>query len=113
MKREMKKYGLPEPEFYEERDSFKVIFRNTPITENSQTGAQNMEHITIDELKAKVLNYCKIPKSSKEIREYVGLSSKTYVADSIIKPLLKAGMLEYTNKRSINARNQKYITVKK
>ena len=125
MKREMKKYGLPEPEFYEERDSFKVIFRNTPITENSQTGAQtgaqagaqidvqNIEHITIDELKAKVLNYCEIPKSSKEIREYVGLSSKTYVADSIIKPLLKAGMLEYTNKRSINARNQKYITVKK
>ena len=117
MKREMKKYGLPEPEFYEERDSFKVIFRNTSAVENSQTGAQtgaqSMAHITIDELKAKVLNYCEIPKSSKEIREYVGLSSKTYVADSIIKPLLKAGMLEYTNKKSINARNQKYITVKK
>ena len=43
---------------------------------------------------------------------YVGLSFKTYVADSIIKPLLKADKLEYTNKRSINARNQKYITVK-
>lgn len=25
MKREMKKFGLPEPEFYEERDSFKVV----------------------------------------------------------------------------------------
>ena len=32
MKREMKKYGLPEPEFYEERDSFKVIFRNNVVT---------------------------------------------------------------------------------
>lgn len=31
MKREMKKYNLPEPEFYEERDSFKVIFRNTYV----------------------------------------------------------------------------------
>ena len=29
MIREMKNYDLPEPEFYEERDSFKVIFRNT------------------------------------------------------------------------------------
>ena len=28
MKREMKNYHLPEPEFYEERDSFKVVFRN-------------------------------------------------------------------------------------
>ena len=27
MKREMKKYGLPEPEFYEERGSFKVVTR--------------------------------------------------------------------------------------
>ena len=59
-------------------------------------------HNTIDALKEKVLNYCEIPKSSKK-----------YVDDSIIKPLLKAGMLEYTNKKSIHARNQKYITVKK
>lgn len=33
MKREMEKHKLPSPEFYEERDSFKVIFRNS----NSQT----------------------------------------------------------------------------
>ena len=59
-------------------------------------------HNTTDALKEKVLNYCEILKSSK-----------TYVDDSIIKPLLKAGMLEYTNKKSIHARNQKYITVKK
>ena len=96
---------------YNVKSQQKILYSH--ISENSQTGAQNMEHITIDKLKAKVLNYCEIPKSSKEIREYVGLSSKTYVADSIIKPLLKAGMLEYKNKRSINTRNQKYITVKK
>ena len=117
MKREMKKYGLPEPEFYEERDSFKVIFRNNFVDDNSQTGAQTgaqiAANIIIDNLKEKVLNYCEIPRSSKEIREYIGLSSKTYAADSIIKPLLKAGMLEYTNKNSIHARNQKYIAVKK
>lgn len=54
-----------------------------------------------------------MPKSAMEIRKYIGLSAKTYVADSVIKPLLKAGMLEYTNKKSIDARNQKYITIKK
>ena len=105
----MKKYGLLEPEFYEERDSFKVIFRNTSVAENPQTGAQigvqSMVHITIDELKEKILNYCKIPKLSRKIRGYVDFSSKTYVANSIVKPLLKAGMLEYTNKKNINARN--------
>ena len=35
MKREMRKYGLPDPEFYEERDSFKVIFRNNSRQQKS------------------------------------------------------------------------------
>ena len=109
MKRVMKKYGLPEPEFCEERDSFKVIFRNSSVT----SGAQSVINIEIDEIKQKVLNYCQIAKSSKEIKEYIGFSSKTYVAENIIKPLIKVGMLKYTNNKSINARNQKYITVKK
>lgn len=33
MRREMMAYGLPEPEFYNERDSFKVIFRKEKIEE--------------------------------------------------------------------------------
>ena len=40
MKREMRKYGLPDPEFYEERDSFKVIFRNNSCHQNSSDGGQ-------------------------------------------------------------------------
>ena len=121
MKREMKKYGLPEPEFLEERDSFKVIFRNNSAFVGTQIGAQigaqagvqtGIEN-TIDNAKQKVLDYCEIPRSSKEIRNYIGLSSKTYVAERVIKPLLKLGLIEYTNKKSINARNQKYVTIKK
>ena len=40
MKRVMRKYGLPNPEFYEERDSFKVIFRNNSCHQNSSDGGQ-------------------------------------------------------------------------
>lgn len=36
MKREMEEYGLPEPEFYEERGSFKVIFRNGVVNNSGQ-----------------------------------------------------------------------------
>lgn len=45
MKREMKKYGLPEPEFYEERDSFKVIFRNNSIRLDQQVSEQVSEQV--------------------------------------------------------------------
>lgn len=40
MIREMKKYGLTFPEFYEERDSFKVVFRNNSVAEATQIAPQ-------------------------------------------------------------------------
>lgn len=145
MIRGMKKYGLPEPEFYEERNSFKVVFRNnlqnSTIHSNSQNSncgtkcetndsqnsncetkcetndSQNSNcetkcetsdsQLTIN-LRIKVLKYCKEPRTTKEIMEYLNITSKRYVAYSIIKPLISAGKLEYTNKNSVNARNQKY-----
>ena len=110
MKREMKKYGLPEPEFYEERDSFKVIFRNN-IVQKQQSDTQKEEQNTVmSDILIKVLNYCKEQKTVREIREYLGISSKRYVSYEIIRPLIDEGKLNYTNQKSINARNQKYVT---
>ena len=106
MKREMKKYGLPEPEFYEERDSFKVIFRNNIVVQKGQQSDTQFTIVT--DITYKVLKYCEEPRTAKEIREYLNISSKRYVAYNIIKPLINMGKLEYTNKNSINARNQKY-----
>lgn len=114
MKREMKKYGLPEPEFYEERDSFKVIFRNSTFESKLQSGSQSGSQISISqETVKKVLDFCIIPKTSKEIRNYLGIVSKSYVNTNILRPLIDAGYLDFTNKNSINARNQKYVTIKK
>lgn len=118
MKREMKKYGLPEPEFYEERDSFKVVFRNSnsyieqsvPICGPQSDTQSDTQNIYINDKIGGILDFCKIPKTAKEIREYLNISSKRYVAYNIIKPLIDEGKLEYTNKNSINARNQKYKT---
>ena len=66
---------------------------------------------TATNITEKVLEYCKEPKTAKEIRDYLNISSKRYVAYNIIKPLIDMRKLEYTNKKSINARNQKYKTV--
>ena len=129
MIREMKKYGLPKPEFYEERDSFKVIFKNKNVIINkqsdtqsdtqsdaqsdTQSDAQSDTQKTHLEIEKKVLDFCIEPKSAQEIRTYLNISSKRYVAYKIIRPLINSGKLDYTNKNSINARNQKYLTVKK
>lgn len=41
------------------------------------------------------------------------IKSRQYVSTNIIKPLIDAGKLDYTNKNSINSKNQKYITINK
>lgn len=121
MKREMKNYNLPEPEFYEERGSFKVIFRNSVVDKvypnkklsYVQSGQQSGQQInSILNNRELILKYCVIPKTTKEICEYLNIKSRQYISANIINPLIKEGRLDYTNKNSINARNQKYITVR-
>ncbi len=151
MRSEMQKYGLPNPEFYEERGSFKVIFKNHNEQQNAQSEQQNVQsgqqnaqsgqqnvqggqqnvqsgqqnvqsgqqnvqggqqNDLIQEYQTQLLAYCKEPKTSKEIANHLNIKSRTYISTYIIKPLINEGKLDYTNKKSINARNQKYITVK-
>ena len=116
--REMEKYNLPKPEFYEERDCFKVVFKNSikyqeELLSGAQSGAQSGQQILLSGTQIKVLEYCNEAKSAKEIKEYLDIASKRYVGEKVLKPLIDLGMLEYTNKNNYKARNQKYITVKK
>ena len=175
MKREMRKYGLPNPEFYEERDSFKVIFRNNSRQQKSSdigqqkgsgggqqkssdggqqkgsgAGQQNMQNIKqneqqsvqqkrcdsgqqkssadgqqkgsgggqqnerynlkLEQMKRAVLTYCTEPKTIKELQTLLKIKSRQYFSTNIIKALIDEGKLEYTNKNSVHARNQKYKT---
>lgn len=89
MKREMKKYGLPEPEFYEERDSFKVIFRNNYSIIDQKYGQQGgqqsgqqsgQQDEDLDNYKINVLNFCIEPKTALEIRKMLKIKSRQYVS---------------------------------
>ena len=108
MRREMRKMNLPEPEFIEERGSFKVIFRNA--TNNKEQSGQQSGQQRYQEI---LLNYCVIPRTAREISEFLQIKSRQYISSNIIKPMINNGWLEYTNKNSINARNQKYVIAKK
>lgn len=108
----MKKYGLPTPEFYEERDSFKVIFRNNSVAIATQRATQRAtQNNNYEEMRNKVVEFCREPKTSDEIRKYIGIETKSVLSRNIIKPLIKSKRLDYTNKNSVNAKNQKYISL--
>lgn len=58
-----------------------------------------------------LLNFCKTPKTSKEIRQFLNIKSRQYVSIYIINTLITEGKLDYTDKNNIKSKNQKYVTL--
>ena len=57
-----------------------------------------------------ILELCIEAKTAKELKESLKIKSRQYMSSNIIKSLINEGKLEYTNKNSVNVRNQKYKT---
>ena len=64
-----------------------------------------------EEIRNKVVEFCKGPNSSDEIRKYIGIETKRVLPRNIIKPLIASKKFDYTNKKSVNAKNQKHISL--
>lgn len=82
----------------------------TKCSSGQQNKNKNLNLITND-YQNMILEFCKEPKTAVEIKKYLKIKSRQYVSSKIIKPLINAGSLEYTNKLNINARNQKYLSI--
>jgi len=60
-----------------------------------------------------IVNFCSVPRSSKEILERVGITNHSKNRQTYIMSLVEAGYLEMTNPEHPNASNQKYRRSKK
>jgi ATP-dependent DNA helicase RecG len=66
------------------------------------------KRIKLNNKQKDVVNYCTVPRSSKEILERVGVSYHSKNIERYINALVDAGYLEMTNPENPNASNQKY-----
>lgn len=98
---EMKEYGLPEPEFKNGRNEFVVTLYNKEIE-------QKKICLTLED---KIVEFCKEPKSRKEIAEFLGIKTTTYAYSKYILPLLEEGRLGMTIPDISASRNQKYYKI--
>lgn len=89
IRREMERYGLPQPEFTDERGSFKVCFRKKG--ERYMTG----EHREGDEEERQrsLLLYCRTPRTKKELSTFLGLHSTSYAIQKYVMPLVEQGKI--------------------
>lgn len=100
IRRELKEYGMPEPEFINMRGEFTVIFR----LQDSITAVDENDKLS------PLLDFCKTPRTRKELAEFLGLSSVTYAIKTYIQPLIDSGKIGLTVPDKASSPNQKYFT---
>lgn len=100
IRREMAAHNLPEPVFENRRNEFVVTLYNQ-VQEKPVQSAETL------------LDFCKEPRSRKEIAAFLGLKTASYATERYIRPMLEEGKLEMTIPDKPKSTRQKYRTVNK
>jgi ATP-dependent DNA helicase RecG len=75
-----------------EDDIFRIII---PLTEQVTEQATEQVAEQVKKLR-KIIDFCKTPKSTAEIMEYLGLKHREHFRSKILQPLLAQGILAQT-----------------
>lgn len=108
IRREMKKAGLPAPVFENRRNEFVVILYND--RQESMAGTHDLPKRLQNPSRDALLEYCRTPRSRKEIADFLGKSTVFYVMKHFIRPLLVTGKLKMTIPDKPSSRKQKFVT---
>lgn len=96
--REMRENGMRPPVFLDERGSFIVkLFKG-----------ENRKAIGLQE--QEILEYCKEPRTRKELCDFLGLTSVTYAISKKITPLVERGLIELSIPDKPSSTKQTYTT---
>ena len=99
IRREMKSANHPEPEFTAIHGEFRVCLRNAVISAAD------------DEKTTEILEFCRTPRSKKELAEFLGIKSVTYGIKRYVEPLVENGLLALSKPKNPGSRSQKYYTI--
>ena len=75
--------------------------------DKEQVKEQDKEQVTIQDL----IQFCSVPRSRKEMQEFMGLAGRRNFSEKYIKPWLDAGKIKMTIPDKPNSRDQKYQKV--
>ncbi|MGN1190491.1 MAG: ATP-binding protein, partial [Candidatus Ornithospirochaeta sp.] len=100
IRREMEKNNLPAPVFENRRGEFVVTLYNSKEKSDEK----------VEEKYDNLLEFCVTPRTKKEISEYLGLHTISYVVDKFIMPLVNEGKLELMIPDKPRSSKQRYRT---
>ncbi len=96
------------PSFHSTHSSFFVRLQNMNYSSQSVSD-QVSDQDTDQEVTKKIMLFCSVEKSKKEICVYCGYNNLTYFTRTYLKPLVESGRLRMTIPEKPNSKNQKYI----
>lgn len=100
IQRELRNAGMQEAVFLNSRNEFVVTFYN---------GSRKEVALTDSTLEEKILGFCNIPRTRKEIAGFLGMSTIYYVSQNYINPLLEGGKLNMTIPAHPKSKNQRFF----
>ena len=116
IRREMAAHGLPEPVFENRRNEFVVTLYNqsSALTFSEslrilkEQSAVRADASSIESL----LEFCRTPRSRKEITQFLGLKTAGYAMERYIRPLLAQGKLAMTLPEKPRSSHQQFQTIR-
>jgi len=91
-----------------------IVFMLESILETITSTPQDTPQVTPqDERLQKVLAFCEIPRSRKEIQAYIGMKDRKHFKEVVLDVLLADGLLEMTLPEKPQSPKQKYIVRRK
>jgi ATP-dependent DNA helicase RecG len=114
----LEKEGYPLPEYSNDvkSDAFTMILRypseQVGVQVTEQVGVQVTEQVELMDRRAKTIDFCRQPRSLKEIMKFLGLKHRPTFIGRVLNPLLEAGLLKRTIPEKPRSRFQKYVAVK-
>ena len=103
IRREMAAYGLPAPVFENRRNEFVVTLYNHAQEEEPSKPTEEQSVAGHD-----LLSFCSVPRSRREIAQFLGIKTTYYVTRNYIRPLVETGKLKMTIPDCPGSPKQKY-----
>jgi len=100
IRNELEQHGLPQPEFAVIRGEFCVTFH---LKEEAKMQENKADKPTLEQ-------FCKTPRSRKEITEFLGIRSATYAINKYVIPLIEQGKLFMEIPDKPTSRNQRFYS---
>lgn len=101
IRRCMREYHLPQPEFADERGNFVVTLCKTG---NTYSAAD------ISNADEELLRFCKTPRTRREICDYLGIRSVAYAMRTRVMPLVQSNRLKMSIPDKPKSEKQKFFT---